>query len=107
MNKKEAWEFVVQSLEIMKGQSERVGEATNQLMIAPESPLIDPFGVMCEQLLVALSAMVSDDFGTLHFWVYECKYGERPMKAGVAGVMREIRSYEDLKWLLEIDGSGK
>jgi len=87
----------------MQEQSDRLEKATDGLLIAPESPLLDVQYRTEGALLDALSLLINDDFEkNLHWYVYECDYGRMPMEAGPTGDMRLIDSYEKLRWLIEI-----
>ena len=103
MTPDDKWYFVSGCLQDLQKQSDRLSAATDGLMIAPESPLIEPMGFIEDSLLQALSLLINDDFENLTWFVYECDYGREPKKAGCKTDMRLIDTHDRLRWLIELD----
>ena len=95
------WKFVTNALTIMQQQSDRLDVATDKLLIRPESPLIEPVGIIESQLISALSLLVDDDWENISWYVYENDYGRGGMEAGYDGMMKTIDTHEKLRWLIE------
>ena len=96
------WFFVSGTLDAMQKNSERFDNATDGLMIEPESPLVSCLSNSEHNLITALSFLIGDNFNTLNWFVYECDHGRKPMEAGVDGDMRMINSHDRLRWFLEL-----
>lgn len=96
------WRFVSCELGDMQKQSDRLADATNGLMIPPESPLLDVQYKTEASLVSALSLLIGDEFDALNWFVYECDYGRGPKEAGPKEDMRLIDSHDKLRWLIEI-----
>jgi len=96
------WFFASGILNKMKRQSDRFGEATKGLMIAPESPLLEPMFQLEESLIATLSFLLEDDSDNINWFVYECDYGRSPNRAGRENDMRLIDSLDRLRWLIEL-----
>jgi len=94
------WHFVTECLADMQKQSERFGSAVENLMIAPESPLVDPMGRTEGMLIAALSRLICDESESLAWFVYECDFGRNPKQAGFEGNMKLIDSIETLRELI-------
>lgn len=100
----EQWLFVRSALETMKEASDGNEKATSWLLIPPESPLTQPIGTLEALLISSLSKLVCDDFDSISWWVYECDYGRKPLRAGTPEEERMIDSYDQLRWLIETVG---
>ena len=103
MTDNQKWEYIGKTIKKLETQSKRFDEATDKLMICPESPLVEPFGWLTDFLLDSLSLMVGDTDGNISWFIYDCEYGGNPKEAGCEGNMREIETIEDLRWLVELD----
>jgi len=96
------WRYIGHSLTALQQQYDRHQEATEKLMLCPESPLVDPLYQVGERLLEALSLLIDDNFNNLTWYVYECDFGRKAKEAGARGDMRKIDSLERLRWLVEL-----
>ena len=79
-------------------------------MASPESPLIDAIYSVMGLATRQASELIGGGDEWLSVWWLEHKFGERPMRAGLAGApMREISTLDDLLALIcdEDDGTGK
>ena len=97
----DTWDFIAQTLLKLKEERDRFDEANDGLLIAPESPLIEPLSNIEALLVAALDKMVGDD-DNIEYFVYECRFGSNPLDAGRDGDMREIKTLADLRWLIEL-----
>ena len=95
------WEYVAETLSVLKEQMDIYDAAVDGMMIAPESPLIDPVSRVFDVALDVLEALIGDGFGNLHYWVYECEYGENPMEVTVDGEERMMKTLDDIRWAIE------
>ena len=100
------WAFVVVAMMDLERQMRRIEKATDRLMIAPESPLIDPFYRIADTMIAACSELIGDSEGSLSWYAYECEFGKNPKEAGVDGDMRKIDSLAQLRWLIECENAG-
>lgn len=98
---KDNWDFIGKTLASMMKQSDRLDKATDWLMIAPESPLLDSQGRTEGSLIEALGILANDQDDWVSWYVYECSYGRAPMEAGPEGEMRLIKTVTDLRWIIE------
>jgi len=98
----EKWNFIEKTLRKLKEERDRFNEVTDGLLISPESPLMEPLSVIEELLVASLDRMISDDSTSIEYFVYECKFGSIPHKAGVGDNLREIRTPDDLHWLIDL-----
>lgn len=99
----ETWLFVSKILIDMQIQSDKLIKATERLLIAPESPLIEPHYVVEGNLIKVIERLIGDDFDNISWFVYECDYGRKPLEAGCKNDMRSIDSIENIRWLIEQD----
>jgi hypothetical protein len=97
------WFYVETTLRSVQAEIERFNAVTCGLMLSPESPLINPFDFIVNELIEALSMLIGDDRENLSWFVHECEFGQKPMKAGCRDDRRVIDSYEQLRWLMELD----
>ena len=102
-NTDDKWLFVSRCIDDLAKQSDRFDAARDQMMIAPESPLVDPFWQTSEALIQSLSMLVNDNFETLSWFVFECDFGRDPKEAGKEGTTKLIDSHEKLRWIIELD----
>lgn len=103
MTNDEKWEHVEKILTLMKIQTDKFDKAVNGLMIAPESPLVEPNGWLEQFLIETLEKLIDDKDENIFWYVYECDYGENPKEAGYENDMREIKTVDDLRWLVELN----
>ena len=97
------WFFVSGMLADMEIQSDIVSDATEGLLISPESPLIEPQYKTMQNLITAL-ALIADDYDdSLNWFVHECDFGRKPKEAGCENNMKLIDSHDRLRWLIELD----
>ncbi len=96
------WFFISGCLSDLEKQNDIFEQATNGLMIAPESPLIEPFFKNIDTALCSLSMISGDCFDSLSWFVHECNYGRDAKEAGKKETMRLIDTHEKLRWLIEI-----
>ena len=101
--KDEDWSFVAMSIEELKKQGETLDQAHEGLLIAPESPLSDPFWRVHDLAVRALSKLINDDFGCLSWFIYENEYGATALEAGPVGELKPIKALDDLRWLIEVN----
>lgn len=99
----ENWELITKTLTKTREQNDRLEQATKGLMLSPESPLLESQAITECSLINVLAHIVGDAFDTLNWFVYECDYGRRALKAGRNDDMRLIDSYDQLRWLLELN----
>ena len=97
------WIFVSKMLIDMQIQGDKFRKATEGLLIAPESPLIEPHHVTEGNLIKVLERLIEDDFDKINWFVYECDYGRKPLEAGCENDMRLINSIEKIRWLIELN----
>ncbi len=102
MNSDKKWRFVFERLREIQVQSDRLSEATDGLLVAPESPLLDCASRLGCSLLQSLSLIVGDWGENLAWYAYECDYGREPKEAGLKGNMQLIDSHKKLRWLIEL-----
>lgn len=100
MTSDEKWYYVSGVLTDLQKQSDRLNDATEGLMIAPESPLLDVQAGTESMLIASLSLIMGDDYGWISWFVYECDYGRSPMEAGEEGEMKLIDTHEKLRELI-------
>jgi hypothetical protein len=98
----DTWDFISQTLLKLKEERDRFDEANDGLLIAPESPLIEPLSNIEALLVDALDRMIGNGDSDIEYFVYECKFGSSPHKAGKDHDMREIKTLDDLRWLIEL-----
>ena len=96
------WTHITETLTSMRAHCARHEAALDGLMIAPESPLCEPYGQIEGLLVASLERIAGDDFDTLNWYVYDCDYGRNPKEAGVFEGMLLIDSLPRLRWLLEV-----
>lgn len=99
----DTWFFVSGVLMDLSRQRDRLDMALSGLMIAPESPLHEPFSHIANLLIYACSELIRDDFQHLSWYVDECDFGRDPKKAGCVGEMKLIDTHERLRWLIETE----
>lgn len=98
----DVWLFVSGTLDDMQHESDRLKEAVEGLMIAPESPLIDVQDKTNHSLINALSLLINDEFESVDWFVLECDYGREAKQAGKDSDMRVIDTHDKLRWLIEL-----
>lgn len=94
------WKFIEESLDLIKKQSDRLNKATEGLMIAPESPLIDTHGWIESRLVDALELLAGDDADTISWFVYDGDFGRDQLEATVDGEKMVIDSFTALRKFL-------
>ena len=99
------WTHITETLEALRAHADRHDAAVDGLMIAPESPLREPYGQIEGLLLASLERIAGDDFDTLNWYVYDCDHGRNPKEAGQLDDLRLIDSLPRLHWLLEVQSS--
>lgn len=99
------WSSVEAKLSLLMTYSDKFNLAHDGLMIAPESPLIEPFHVVMGVAIRSISDLVGDGFHSISWYVYECDFGRESKEAGADGDMRVIDNVEKLRWLIELDES--
>lgn len=70
--------------------------------LSPESKTRAAFYDLMEALTKATAELVGDTMGNLDWYWMENDMGARGHTAGVVGDMREIRTLDDLLWLVEV-----
>jgi hypothetical protein len=95
------WAFVTKTLDLMKETTQSFTELTRNIQLAPESPLITPIHTLETALMESLGVILKDGVETIEWYIYECSYGDNPMKAGVDKNMRLIDSHDALRWLID------
>lgn len=103
MTNDEKWKYVADVIAAMRKVADTHSEAVHKLMIAPESPLVDPCHRFEGMLISTLEHLVGDCFQAISWFVYECDYGRKSMEAGCSGSMRKIETVDDLRWLTELN----
>ncbi len=98
----DTWLFISKCLSELEKQNDIFEQATNGLMITPESPLIEPFFINLDTTLRSLSFISGDCFDSLSWFVYECNYGRDAKEAGKKDKIRLIDTHKKLRWLIEI-----
>ncbi len=96
------WNFISGCLLDLQRQSDRLDRATDGLMIAPESPLLDCQARTAETIIAALEYLAGDDWNNISWYVYENDYGRKGYAAGVDDDMRVIDDHDKLRWLIEL-----
>jgi hypothetical protein len=99
----ELWVFIVKQLTELQQQTKRMEEASNGLLISPESPLVDPFYNLSDMVISLCSKLINDENEDISWYVYECKYGKNKREAGFVRNMRIIDSFDQLRWLIETE----
>lgn len=94
------WKFIEESLDLIKKQSDRLNKATEGLMIAPESPLIDTHGWIESRLVDALELLAGDDADTISWFIYDGDFGRDPLEVTVDGEKMVIDSSTALRKFL-------
>lgn len=97
----EQWEFVAAKLRELEQQYRSLEAAADGIGLPPDSPLIDPFYRVAELLIAALSAQTGDSENWLSWYVYECRFGENPLRAWNGEIDILVNSLEKLRRLIE------
>ena len=96
------WEFTTKTLKELMKQSDRLLKAANAVKLAPESPLVEAYAIVEDQLIKTLAWLIDDQYENLAWYAYECDYGRDPKKAGYAEAIQLIDSFDKLRWLIEV-----
>ena len=103
MSDDDKWHYIIGVLLNLQNQQIRLNKATNQLLISPESSLIEPFFEISDDLILTLSLLINDKSEYISWYVLECDFGNNPHKAGCEDNMRLIDDFYKLRWLIELD----
>lgn len=97
-----------QKLAILKRWADAINTGTEHcdkldeaMGLSPESKTRAAFYDLMEALTKATAELVGDTMGNLEWHWMDNDMGRKGMRAGRDGDMREIRTLEDLIWLLE------
>jgi len=101
------WQLIKELMEEMRERSEKTSELCKTLSLDFESPLVTPIFEAEDATIRAISMLLGDQLETLDWFVYECDYGRKEMEAGKGDDMRKICTYEDLRWLIELNTEGE
>lgn len=104
------WQFIVDSLKKLDKENTRYDAAVKglyEIMISPESPVLQPFGVALDVALEALSKACGDDNDWLPYFAYECDFGRKPQPVKIRNEngfdSRLLKTYDDLAWAVGIE----
>lgn len=103
--KDEIWSLVALHLENLQLRREAFYRATDGLMIAPESPLCNPFYDSERSVIGLLEILTADVLNSISWFVYENDFGKNELEAGYTNgkQMRKVKNADDLRRLLEAD----
>ena len=90
----QVWEQVTKAVDKQFGDFEK-------LFGFVESPFTDALFRMQSEYTEAVAKNVGDDSDWLNWYQFENAMGAKGYEAGIVGDMREIKTLEDLLWLIE------
>ena len=99
----EKWIYVERVLEFLQELHGKVSLAAHDVMLEPESPLIQPFFAVAGELAKAMAIIVDDKGEWIDWYVNECDFGRCPKEAGCEGNMQIIDDLEKLRQVIELD----
>lgn len=102
MTDDEKWAYVAEIIPQIQLLTYKFESAHAHLMIAPESPLIDPAWRFRDLLINSLEKLVDDKDSNISWFIYDCSFGLLPKEAGYKDDMKMIDSVERLRWLCEL-----
>lgn len=94
----------LKALQVWEQTTKAVDKQLNgfeQLFGFTESPFIDAIFRMQSEYTDAVAKSVGDASGWLNWYQFDNGMGAKDLKAGIEGDMREIKTIEDLLWLIE------
>ena len=98
----EKWEFIVRNLKRIETNDNEYSDLMSNLGIDPESKLYSYFISTQTSLIKSLQKLCGDEHNTIDWFIYETEFGLKNMEAGLKEDMRTIKTYEDLRWLIEV-----
>jgi len=99
----EKWEFIEKSINDIKNNDEKISAVAQVVGLDVDTPLIEPFYRLKEQLIASLEVIAGDEFDNISWFIFDNEYGARKLEAGCKKDMREIDTVEKLRWLIELD----
>ena len=100
----QAWEAHVKAISAVY-EADRL--ACGALIESPRWEAV--YGLLEAHTMMVAQAIAPDDATAenvaewLDWWAFECDFGATPKRAGLTGQeMREIRTLEDLLWIIEV-----
>jgi hypothetical protein len=83
-------------------QIEEKFDELGKLFDGVTGPLFDAAWRTFENYTKLISALLGDEFKTLEWFWMENEFGKKEMSAGIKGDMRNIATFEDLLWMIEV-----
>ena len=71
----EKWVFVEAALIKLREFSDEFDAAREPLLLAPESPLVEPMWRTQSVLIDTLEKLVGDEYGNVNWYAFECNFG--------------------------------
>ena len=103
MTNDEKWKFIEYALKDFCRLSDKFDATHRPIMLAPESPLLEPMWNIQSLLVKTLEKLCEDDMDNITWYVFECDFGRDKRKAGCKEDMRVIDSVDRLRWLCETE----
>ena len=100
MNKLEILTKALSAIEEMAKQTKRF----NQVFNSTETEFFNAVWKLQNALIESTQRNIGDYFGCLEWFVYENEMGLGGLTSGIGKNMREIKTADDLLWLIELSG---
>lgn len=91
----EEWQAVHDNLEAQF-------DALGKMFDGVTGPLFDSAWNAFTNYTTLIAVLLGDELGAVEWFWYECDFGRKPLEGGNAEEMREIATFQDLLWLIEV-----